>query len=428
MEHPWPNIIAHADMDAFYAAVEQHDNPALRGKPLLIGPNSGRGVVLTASYEARPFGVGSAMPMAHARRLCPQALIVAPRFERYLEVSAQIMRVFDNFSPLVEPLSLDEAFLDMTGSEGLFGTPSSMGKRIKAAVRDATGLTVTVGIAGTKHVAKVASAQHKPDGLTVVSPAHTRAWLAPLPVACLWGVGPKMQARLQGLGFDHVGDLAASDVHHLTNLLGRHGAHLHALACGLDPRHVENRRRERSLGAERTLEHDVRDMAAIELHLRRAADRVAARLRAKGYVAGGVRVKLKTSGFQSLSRQKAIHPPTDLADILFRQACTLARRFTHAGPFRLVGLATYAIRERDQAGQLGLFDATPRQRRLETTIDALHSKFGPDAIRRASALGAQGTVLDDSPTLDFRAGPPLQSDDGMQDRDDDEDVADFDID
>ena len=185
MAETWPTIIAHADMDAFYAAVEQHDDPNLRGKPLLIGPKSQRGVVLTASYEARPFGVGSAMPMARARLLCPQAIIVPPRFERYSEVSAMIMRVFDNFSQKVEPLSLDEAFIDMTGSEGLFGTPTEMGRRIKAAIREATGLTVTVGIATTKHVAKVASAQHKPDGLTVVEPSQTRTWLGRLPVACM---------------------------------------------------------------------------------------------------------------------------------------------------------------------------------------------------------------------------------------------------
>jgi len=180
----WPRVIVHADMDAFYAAIEQLDDPALRGRPLLIGPPSARGVVLTASYEARPFGVGSAMPMARARKLCPQALVVPPRFERYQEVSATIMRLFGEFSPHVEPLSLDEAFLDMTGSERLFGSPEQIGLRLKRAVRDATGgLAVSVGISGTKYVAKVASGHGKPDGLTIVAPADAAAWLAPQPVS-----------------------------------------------------------------------------------------------------------------------------------------------------------------------------------------------------------------------------------------------------
>ncbi|MCZ6476559.1 MAG: DNA polymerase IV, partial [Gammaproteobacteria bacterium] len=176
----WERIVAHADMDAFYAAVEQLDDPALRGRPVLVGPNSRRGVVLTASYEARPYNVGSAMPMARAVRLCPDAVVVPPRFDRYEEVSVTIMNVFSDFSPDVEPLSLDEAFLEMSGAEDLFGSPRSMGQRLKQAVREATGgLTVSVGLSGTKYVAKVASAHRKPDGLTLVAPAHARAWLAP---------------------------------------------------------------------------------------------------------------------------------------------------------------------------------------------------------------------------------------------------------
>ncbi|HVS23171.1 MAG TPA: DNA polymerase IV, partial [Gammaproteobacteria bacterium] len=201
MSADWPRVIVHADMDAFYAAIEQLDDPALRGRPLLIGPPSARGVVLTASYEARPFGVGSAMPMARARRLCPQALVVPPRFERYQEVSQSIMELFASFSPSVEPLSLDEAFLDMTGSERLFGSPEEIGRRLKQAVRDATGgLTASVGISGTKYVAKVASGHAKPDGLTIVAPADAADWLAPQPVRNLWGAGPKTVERLERLG------------------------------------------------------------------------------------------------------------------------------------------------------------------------------------------------------------------------------------
>ena len=190
----WPRIVVHADMDAFYAAVEQLDNPELRGKPILVGPNSNRGVVLTASYEARPFRVGSAMPVAEARRRCPQAIMVPPRFERYEALSGEIMDIFGDFSPHVEAISLDEAFLDMSGAERLFGSPAAIGRQIKERVRKATGLNVSVGVASTKYVAKVASAHEKPDGLTVVPPAGAVRWLAPLPVSRLWGAGPKDRA------------------------------------------------------------------------------------------------------------------------------------------------------------------------------------------------------------------------------------------
>jgi DNA polymerase-4 len=209
-------------MDAFYAAIEQLDDASLRGRPLLIGPPSARGVVLMASYEARPYGVGSAMPMAQAKRMCPDAVIIPPRVDRYQEVSATITRVFSDFSPDVEALSLDEAFLDMTGSEQLFGDPESIGRRLKAAVREVTGgLTASVGLSSTKFVAKVASVCQKPDGLTVVRPEEAKAWLAPLAVSWLWGAGPKTQARLHQLGLHTIGDVARADPRLLSVRLGR---------------------------------------------------------------------------------------------------------------------------------------------------------------------------------------------------------------
>ena len=211
-------------MDAFYAAIEQLDDPALRGRPILVGSPSDRGVVLTASYEARPYGVGSAMPMAQARRKCPNALIVPPRFDRYQQVSKMIMGAFADFSPHVEALSLDEAFLDMTGSEELFGAPELMGHRLKMAIREVTGgLTASVGLSSTKYVAKVASAFRKPDGLTVVPPEGAKAWLAPLPVSHLWGVGPKTQDRLQQLGLRTIGSVAEADAKFLSTKLGSAG-------------------------------------------------------------------------------------------------------------------------------------------------------------------------------------------------------------
>jgi len=222
----WPRIIVHADMDAFYAAIEQHDRPELRGKPLLIGGDSPRSVVSTASYEARPFGVGSAMPMVVAKRKCPQALIIAPRMHRYVEVSRQIMEVFDTFSPRVEALSLDEAFLDMSGAERLFGAPIDMARAIKAAVRDRTGLCVSVGVAASKYVAKVASDIKKPDGLCVVQPQDTLTFLHPLPVSRLWGVGKRAEEQLGVLGLATIGDVARSDPTWLRGVLGSMGDHI----------------------------------------------------------------------------------------------------------------------------------------------------------------------------------------------------------
>ncbi|HEX5048684.1 MAG TPA: DNA polymerase IV [Gammaproteobacteria bacterium] len=380
-------MIAHADMDAFYAAVEQLDDPALRGRPLLVGPNSSRGVVLTASYEARPFGVGSAMPMAQARRLCPQALVVPPRFERYTQVSAVIMRVFGDFSPDIEALSLDEAFIDMTGSERLFGSPEAIGRRIKDAVREATGgLTASVGVSGTKYVAKVASGYRKPDGLTVVPPADARAWLAPLPVGHLWGAGKKTAARLEARGFRTIGDIAAADPRKLERVLGRLGTRFHALACGEDFRHVEGSRRASSLSCERTLNADVFSRQEIEAHLRASADTVARRLRRRELRAGGVRVKLKRTDFQILTRQRTLPAPSDVAAEFFAAARTLLDEIVAQGPFRLVGLGAYEIAAAADDEQLGLPIEAGRARALETALDSVAERFGAGAVQRAADL------------------------------------------
>ena len=397
----WPRIVAHADMDAFYAAVEQLDDPGLRGRPLLVGSASGRGVVLTASYEARPFGVGSAMPMVKARRLCPDALIVPPRFERYQQVSAVIMRVFGDFSPDVEALSLDEAFLDMTGSEGLFGDPEAMGRRLKAAVFDATGgLTVSVGLSATKYVAKVASAHRKPDGLTVVPPKTAKAWLAPMPVSRLWGAGQKTELRLLALGLRTIGDVAAADPKFLAEKLGKLGLHFYTLAQAQDPRRVDGHRVSKSIGSEHTLAKDVRDKAEIKLHLRRSADTIGRRLRKKGYVAFGVAVKLKTADFKSLTRQHRLTDPTDVAEQLYAVGVELLDQFGHRGPFRLVGMAAYDLADADDPMPADLFGTFVRRRRLEVAIDGLAERFGGNVVRRADDLAKpRGVTL--APNLDF---------------------------
>jgi DNA polymerase-4 len=388
MRDAWNRIIVHADMDAFYASVEQLDDPSLRGRPLLVGPRSARGVVLTASYEARPFGVGSAMPMVEARRRCPEALVVPPRFERYREVSMRIMEVFEDFSPHVEPLSLDEAFLDMSGSERVFGEPKRIGVKLKDAVREATGgLGVSVGISATKYVAKVASGHAKPDGLTIVPAAEVRAWLAPLPIAKLWGAGEKTQAKLRGLGLETIGDVAARDPDALQRALGNMGVHFHALALGEDPRRVEGSRAAKSMGAEWTLESDIDSPREVALHLRRAADKVGRRLRKAGYLAGGVRVKLKRHDFRVLVRQRALGQATDVADDLYRAALELLPAFGSPLPrLRLVGLAAIDLaRAGAEPPQAELVSPDrSRIRDLEVTLDRLEQRFGPGVVSRAS--------------------------------------------
>ncbi|GBF25905.1 DNA polymerase IV [bacterium MnTg02] len=401
MKPAWPRIVAHADMDAFYAAIEQLDDPSLRGRPILVGSPKGRGVVLTASYEARPYGVGSALPMAKARRMCPDAIITPPRFKRYQQVSETIMRVFSDFSPDVEAISLDEAFLDMTGSEQLFGAPEKIGRQIKDAIRDATGgLTISVGLSGTKYVAKVASAYQKPDGLTVVPPSTAKAWLAPLPISRLWGAGPKTQKRIHQIGLQTIGDVAAADPKFLAAKLGSAGLHFYTLAHGEDPRRVARRRTSKSIGSERTLGKDVRTRADIEHQLRRSADAIGRRLRRKHYRALGVRVKLKTSDFQLLTRQRLLDEPTDVAQNLLSVGVDLLHEFRHPGPFRLVGMAAYDLVKADDPVQLGLFQDRPKRRNLEEAIDRLAERFGNDVVRRAEDLCRPQAMQIDT-NLDF---------------------------
>jgi len=388
-------------MDAFYAAIEQLDDPLLRGRPVLVGPPSARGVVLTASYEARPYGVGSAMPMARARRMCPNGVIIPPRFDRYQEVSATIMKVFSDFSPDIEALSLDEAFLAMTGSAQLFGDPKSIGRRLKTAIREDTGgLTASVGLSATKYVAKVASACQKPDGLTVVPPEEAKSWLAPLSVSWLWGAGPKIQARLHQLGMHTIGDVADADVRFLSAKLGSTGLHFHCLAQAEDPRQVIGRRTSKSVGSEHTLDQDVREKADIKFHLRRSADTIGRRLRKKNYVAFGVGVKLKTADFQIVTRQHRLSEPTDVAERLYSVGVALLNHVDHPGPFRLVGLVAYDLVDIKDLVQLDLFSTLARQRQLEVAIDDLAERFGTNVVYRADDLNkSAGMRL--APTLDF---------------------------
>jgi len=341
--------------------------------------------------------------MQRARRLCPQALVVRPRFERYQEVSELVMAALATFSPLVEPLSLDEAFLDMTGSARLFGDPPAIGSRIKTAVRECTGgLTVSVGISATRYVAKVASGFRKPDGLTIVPPHEMREWLAPLPVSNLWGAGPKTTARLRELGLETIGQVARADAGILEQALGAMGLRFIGLANGVDAREVVGSRRASSVGYERTLNVDVVSRADIEAHLRLAADTVAQRLRRGSRLARGVRIKLKRADFTVITRQGVLNEPTDVGAVLFARAATLLDEMRDEGPFRLVGLAAYELDVEGATGaQLELLPAAGgRARRLEAAIDALVGKFGAGVVQRAADLdrdrGVGGTT-----NLDF---------------------------
>lgn len=350
----WPRVIVHADMDAFFAAVEILDDPSLAAVPLLIGGTKGRGVVSTCNYVARRFGVHSAMPMVTALRRCPQAVVRPPRFARYKEISTVFMQVLRDFSPVIQPISIDEAFIDASDIAADYPGPAELGRAIKDAVRDATALTVSVGLSASKYVAKVASDHDKPDGLTVVPPEHAQAFLAPMPVSKLWGAGPKTVERLHAVGLRTIADVAAADPGWISTALGRMGQHFQRLAHALDDRPVATHRVAKSIGHERTLLEDIVGAEAVDPHLVSASDAVAERLKKSGKRARGVRVKLKTASFQINTRQLTLDRPTDDAAVLLAAARRLLPEFELAEPLRLVGVTGYALEAVDGARQLEL--------------------------------------------------------------------------
>ena len=409
MPEDWPQVIVHADMDAFYASVKQRDNPELKNIPVLVGPKSHRGVVLAASYEARRFGVTSAMPMGEARRRCPTAVIVSPRISRYQEVSSQVMTIFADFSPWVEAISLDEAFLNMSGAAHFFGPPAEMGQRLKTAVLQSTQLNISVGISGTKYVAKIASAHDKPDGLTIIAPGQAKQWLAPRPIRRLWGVGKKTEARFHGLGIRTIGELAATDKNSLRHHLGHTGTHFHNLANGIDPRPVKRSRVARSMGSDRTLAVDVHRSGEIERHLLRSAERLGRRLRRKQLLAGGVRIRLKTTRFKLISSQQLIGTPSASSEVLISVARRLLTRLTDSttnadpsriGPFRLVGMAVFALQRQNEPSQLDLF-SNASGNTLDITLDQLNEKYGKDVVFRGSDMSNPGMISSNGANLDL---------------------------
>ena len=383
-----PRTILHVDLDAFFAAVEQRDRPELRGKPVIVGgggPNQ-RGVVSAASYEARKFGVHSAMPLRTAGRLCPQGIFLPVDGTKYVSVSRDVMAVLRRFTPLVEPISIDEAFLDVTGSRKLFGDGETIARLIKSAVRDEVGLTISVGVARTKLVAKIASDLRKPDGLVVVPPGDEATFLAPLPISRLWGVGAKSAAVLAEYGVRTIGDLAALPADLLIRRFGKHGASLVDRARGLDADPVGGRDPAKSIGHEHTFDVDTSDREVIERTLLGMAEGVAGRLRDSHVKASTVTVKIRDSSFRTITRQRTLPEATDLTEPIFRTALELARPEVRGLRIRLLGVTASGLGERDQ---LSLFAADdPRRRRVVEAEDLVRHRFGERAITRARLVRA----------------------------------------
>ena len=382
--------ILHVDMDAFYASVEQLDDPSLRGKAIIIGAPDGRSVVSSASYEARRFGVRSAMPVGQALRLCPTAIVVPPHFERYLAMSAQVMRIFRDVTPLVEPLSIDEAFLDVRGARRLWGSPGSIARMLRQRVLEETGLTCSIGVAATKHVAKMASTLSKPDGLLIIPEAETAAFLAPRSVRTLWGVGPKASEALESRGIRTIADVLEAPRELLDRALGAAmGDRVWHLARGIDARNVDTDRVEKSVGHEETFHNDIADTAVLRSELRRLADRVGARLRGNGWESSTVAIKVRFADFTTISRSQTLVEPTAVGQRIGDAALELFASVDRALPVRLIGVRAEKLRPTGSAVPT-LWDDDAGWRRIEDALDGAAAKFGRGAVTRATLLGARG--------------------------------------
>lgn len=371
-------------MDAFYASVEQHDDPALRGRPVIVGGRGPRSVVAAASYEARRHGVHSAMPLAQARRLCPEGIFLPVRMARYREASERVFEVLARFTPLVEPLSLDEAFLDVTEARASAGAPRMIAERLKREVREATGLTCSVGIGPNKLVAKIASDLHKPDGLYEVAAEAVEAFLAPLPVTSLWGIGERARQSLARLGIHTVGELRAASAQRLRPALGRHAEFYLRLAAGIDERPVVPDAADKSISSEETFERDLDDPAALERALLALTDEAVARVRRHGLEGSVVTLKVRTADFVTYTRQRRFSPPSAATKTVFALGRALLREWRAAHPgaaVRLLGIGLSDFTSGEQ-GELFASPETARSRALDAVADTLRARFGATAVRR----------------------------------------------
>jgi DNA polymerase IV len=378
--------VLHVDMDAFYASVEQHDAPALKGRPVIVGWEGARGVVAAASYEVRAFGVHSAMPMRAALQRCPHAVCVRPRMPRYQEVSRTVFGVFHEITPLVEGLSLDEAFLDVTASQALLGGAIEIAQRIKRRIRELTGLTASVGVASNKLVAKIASDLHKPDGLTVVTAHSQRALLDALSVRKLPGLGRKTGAKVEAAGIRTLGELRSAPDALLWPLFGRYSAWMRERASGIDERPVQPDLEEKSLSAEDTFESDLAEPRVLQRQLARLADLAASRLRARELMAGCIGVKIRRGDFTTFTRQRAVAPPTCEGRAIGGVAAELLTRWLAANPGAKLRLLGVVLTELTPAAQLGLFEEARPQSRVDATLDEARARFGTRALRRGNTI------------------------------------------
>jgi DNA polymerase-4 len=392
--------ILHVDLDAFFAAVEQLDDPTLRGRPVVVGGLGPRGVVSTASYEARVFGVQSAMPMTRARKACPQATFLSPRMSRYAELSRNVMAILGSVSPLVEQLSIDEAFVDVAGAGRLLGDPPRVAGEIRRRVSVETGLTCSVGVATTKFLAKLLSDAAKPDGMLVVEPGGEQAYLAPLPASRLWGVGPKTFAKLERMGVRTIGDVAALDEQVLVRALGASlGAHVSALARNDDPRDVVPEREVKSIGAEETFAVDLRSAGECERELVRVADRACARMRASGRTARTVNLKIRFANFETRTRARTLPDATAVSTVVFGVARELLAEFDVQRGVRLLGVSlsqlaaeTAVQEELDLTAEDGSEDHGRSERRaaVERAVDEVRGRFGARAVGPATLVEPDG--------------------------------------
>jgi DNA polymerase-4 len=386
--------ILHVDMDAFYCSVEIRRRPELRGKPVIVGGAGPRGVVSSASYEARRYGVRSAMPGARARRMCPQAIFLPPDFTEYSAASRAVMQIFREVTPLVEPLSMDEAFLDVAGAQRLLGRPAQIAALIRARVRDEQALPCSVGVAPSKFVAKLASTRAKPDGMVVVPADRVLDYLHPLPVEALWGVGERSAEALRRLGLATVRDLAQAPTGMLRAALGEAAAtHLHELAWGRDPRSVEPEHVEKSIGAETTFDVDIDDLALIRRTMLALASKAAVRLRQAGQVGRTISIKVRLADFRTLNRSRTLGGPTDVTKEIFETAWSLYEALRPGDRIRLVGVRIEGLVEAGRAPrQLALGAREHGWSEAERAADAAVARFGAAAVRPASLLGPAGRL------------------------------------
>jgi DNA polymerase-4 len=393
--------ILHVDLDAFYASVEQLDDATLRGRPVIVGGLGARGVVAAASYEARTFGVRAAMPMGRARRACPAAAFVSPRFDRYSEKSREVMAIFESVTPLVEQLSIDEAFLDVSGARRLMGTGVEIARLVRARVREEAGLVVSVGVASTKFLAKLASDLAKPDGLLAVAPGTEREFLAPLPVSRLWGVGPATLRRLDRMAVHTIGEVAALPESVLTSALGTSlGLRLHALAGNDDPRAVVPEHEAKSIGAEETFAVDLRTRDACDHELVRLVDRVTSRLRRAELRARTATLKIRYENFETITRARTVPEPTDVSTVFLATARDLLDALDSSRGVRLLGVSLSGLAPTaDSQGVLALDDheskagaSVERRAAVERAVDAVRDRFGSRSVGPASLVdGTRGS-------------------------------------